>query len=76
MTTRCSRVGPSEIEEDHETMMPTSQDSTATENDAPVPPADPMARLDTVSERPLHEHADLYDEIHARLQAALAEIDA
>jgi len=76
VTTRCSRVGPSKIEEDHETMMPTSQDSTAAESDTAVPPAEPMARLDAVTERPLHEHADLYDETHARLQAALAEIDA
>jgi hypothetical protein len=44
--------------------------------DAAAAAPDPIARLDTLSERPLHEHTDLYDEIHARLQAALAEIDA
>jgi hypothetical protein len=36
-------------------------------------------RLDVLaglSSRPLHEHADVYQVLHADLQAALAEIDS
>lgn len=56
--------------------------------DQPGAPAEPTAQtptarltgvsalLDGLGERPLHEHADAYDGIHADLQAALAEIDS
>lgn len=32
--------------------------------------------LDSLDTRPLHEHADVYQQLHADLQAALAEIDS
>jgi hypothetical protein len=32
--------------------------------------------LDGLSGRPLHEHAEVYQVLHADLQAALAEIDS
>ena len=31
--------------------------------------------LDTVGERPLHEHVGAYDEVHRLLQDALAALD-
>jgi hypothetical protein len=37
--------------------------------------AEQLAVLDTIAERPLSEHADAYQQIHAALQGALAEID-
>jgi hypothetical protein len=33
------------------------------------------AALDTLADRPLSEHADTFGQVHAQLQAALAEID-
>lgn len=35
-----------------------------------------LAGLDTVADLPLHEHAAVYEQVHARLQAALSEIDS
>lgn len=34
-----------------------------------------LAALETVSERPLVEHPDVYQEIHTSLQSALTDID-
>jgi hypothetical protein len=34
-----------------------------------------LAELDGIEERPLAEHAERYDRVHAELQAALTEID-
>jgi hypothetical protein len=34
-----------------------------------------VAALDGIADRPLSEHAQRYDEVHAELQAALTEID-
>ncbi len=31
--------------------------------------------LDTLAERPPHEHAAVYDQVHAQLQNALTQID-
>jgi hypothetical protein len=33
-------------------------------------------RLKAVDERPVAEHAEIYQQLHGELQAALAEIDA
>lgn len=35
-----------------------------------------LAVLDTLGERPLSEHPDVYQQLHADLQATLAEIDS
>jgi hypothetical protein len=34
-----------------------------------------LAVLDELADRPLQEHAEVYQSLHADLQAALAEID-
>ena len=34
-----------------------------------------LSELDTLDERPLAEHADVFGRVHAQLQAALAEVD-
>ncbi len=34
-----------------------------------------VAALDGIDERPLAEHAERYDQVHAQLQAALTGID-
>jgi len=34
-----------------------------------------LTELDTLDERPLAEHADVFGRVHAQLQAALAEVD-
>lgn len=49
----------------------------AAEQAAPITTrvADAVRSLDDVAERPLAEHADLYQRVHAELQSALAEID-
>jgi hypothetical protein len=36
---------------------------------------DRLAVLDSLDARPLAEHPDVYQQLHAELQAALAEID-
>ena len=45
----------------------------------PTPPSgsvdEVLARLDGLQDRPLHEHAEVYDEVHRRLQAQLAALD-
>lgn len=44
----------------------------------PQPPdrfAEQRSALAAIPQRPLAEHADVFAEVHARLQAALAEID-
>lgn len=35
-----------------------------------------MARLDDLRDRPVSEHAEVYADVHERLQAALVEADA
>jgi hypothetical protein len=35
-----------------------------------------LAGLETLGERPLSEHAEVYEQVHTRLQAALSEIDS
>ena len=35
-----------------------------------------MARLDELRERPVGEHAEVYADLHERLQSALVEADA
>jgi hypothetical protein len=59
-----------------------SQETTASEAAAP-PPAEVVARvadqltaLDSLADRPLAEHADVYQQLHAGLQAALGEVDS
>jgi hypothetical protein len=47
-------------------------------DDAPPAQAgwpDRLAVLDQLADRPLQEHAEVYQRVHADLQAALAEID-
>lgn len=58
-----------------------SQETTASEAAAPSP-AEVVARvtgqlsaLDSLADRPLAEHADVYQQLHAGLQAALGEVD-
>lgn len=40
-----------------------------------TPVAAAVGLLDTLHERPLAEHPDVYQRIHAKLQGALADID-
>ncbi len=35
-----------------------------------------LARLDDLADAPVHEHADIYSDIHVRLTAALADATA
>jgi hypothetical protein len=37
---------------------------------------DAVSRLQELTERPVGEHADVYDDIHRRLRAAMEEADA
>ena len=37
--------------------------------------AEVLARLDDLAGRPVHEHADVYDDVHRLLQAELAGLD-
>jgi len=37
---------------------------------------DRLRVLDTLADRPLSEHPDVYQQLHADLQATLAEIDS
>jgi hypothetical protein len=58
--------------------MPTPDAATT---DQPVeddrhPLQDRLAVLDELPSRPLSEHAEVYQRLHADLQAALAEIDS
>jgi hypothetical protein len=47
------------------------------DEDAPHPLVDEtMARLDELRERPVAEHAEVYADLHERLQTALVEADA
>ena len=34
-----------------------------------------LAQLEGIEQRPLPEHAERYDQVHAELQAALSDID-
>jgi len=34
-----------------------------------------LAQLEDIEHRPLSEHAERYDQVHAELQAALSDID-
>ena len=34
-----------------------------------------LAELEDIEDRPLPEHAERYDQVHAELQAALSDID-
>ena len=43
--------------------------------DEPAPAVAELAELDSLDERPLAEHADVFGRVHAQLQAALAEVD-
>ena len=45
-------------------------------NDVTIQLAERLAVLDTLAERPLAEHPDVYQQLHADLQATLAEIDS
>ena len=49
---------------------PTSAPAAATVGDL-----DPQRALDGLAERPLSEHAEVFEELHAHLQRTLAEID-
>lgn len=49
-------------------------ESTAAAHDARVEAA--LARLDDLDDAPVHEHAEIYSDIHARLTAALADATA
>jgi hypothetical protein len=55
-------------------VMPTSPDPGAAMADADAAAPD-LAMLDTLPERPLHEHAAVYEALHGQLQAALNQID-
>ncbi len=35
-----------------------------------------LARLDDLTDAPVHEHAEIYSDVHARLTAALADATA
>jgi hypothetical protein len=52
--------------------MATSHDSSGEDASTAWPH---LAVLDTLTERPLHEHAAIYDALHGQLQAALNQID-
>jgi hypothetical protein len=64
---------------------PEPEDAPVTEPDydtEPEPEAghplveETMARLDDLRDRPVSEHAEVYADIHERLQSALVEADA
>ncbi len=68
--------------------MPTDDAASAATNPTPDVAPDPaagspstpglterLAVLDQLADRPLHEHAEVYQGVHADLQAALADID-
>jgi hypothetical protein len=48
---------------------------TGTATDAQSPLGDMLAPLVTLGDRPLDEHPDVFQQIHASLQGALSEID-
>lgn len=56
-------------------------DRPATQQPATQQPAGPdpavadLAELDTLVQRPLSEHADVFARVHAQLQAALADVE-
>lgn len=57
------------------TQPPTGAATADAPTDAPTG-ADAAAQLlETIDERPLHEHPDAYDRIHAALHTALGSID-
>ena len=49
--------------------------SPATMRVAEVGDVDPQQVLDAVRDRPVAEHAEVYEELHTHLQRTLAEID-
>jgi hypothetical protein len=54
--------------------------SEPTDATQPAEPAQPIdhevaATLETLAQRPLAEHGEVYEQLHARLQRTLAEID-
>lgn len=49
------------------------QDAAPELTGSPIEPA--LAELDTLSERDLSEHPEIYERIHAELQSALSAID-
>jgi hypothetical protein len=63
--------------------MPNSPDSGAHAPSMPAPPGPPapaqvvpdLSVLDQLAERPLDEHAAVYERLHTQLQGALNEID-
>lgn len=55
-------------------MLPTPDETPAVAATNRVP--DLSGVLDGLTGRPLNEHADVYQGLHADLQAALAEIDS
>ena len=57
-----------------EPSQPTSADDAGATDRAGV--LQRLAQLDGIAERPLSEHAEVYQGLHADLQAALARIDS
>jgi hypothetical protein len=50
--------------------------TTDAPTDVAVELAERLSVLDTLAELPLAEHPDVYQQLHADLQATLAEIDS
>jgi hypothetical protein len=49
--------------------------ATPVSTDVDAELAERLSVLDTLTSRPLNEHPDVYQQLHADLQATLAEID-
>jgi hypothetical protein len=50
-------------------------EATPASNDVDADLIERLSVLDTLTSRPLSEHPDVYQQLHADLQATLAEID-
>jgi hypothetical protein len=54
---------------------PSQDDGQGQRQADPGPAVADLGELDTLAERPLAEHADVFGRVHAQLQAALADVD-
>jgi hypothetical protein len=55
---------------------PAGESATPDETDVVERVAQQVTVLDSMAERPLAEHAGVYQQLHAELQAALGSIDS
>jgi len=62
------------VQPDESSMDPAESSLHPDESDTGVDP-DVAAALDALAARPLAEHAEVYTQLHERLQRTLAEID-